>query len=185
MNDKLKFYRNTLVQITKGLIGYTPMHKLAEDADKITKEIIGKVDEYEKSFNYQTQVNENPKINYSFGGDNCVAKDFTCTDPNFFKKGVNPDYLKTESMRTIVDNGPQYQVNQKPYGTLGEHWKELMMLFEIKDRFGIDVLKKIRDKGVLSVKADMETTHDLVRLIDTLGNEFIRDFIKTCEKCEE
>lgn len=184
MDDKLKFYRETLVEMTKGLIGYTPMHKLAEDSDKITKEIIGKVDEYEKSFNYQTQVNENPKINYSFGGDNCVAKDFTCTDPNFFK-GVNPDYLKTEPMRIIVDNGPQYQSNQKSYGTLGEHWKELMLLFEIKEKQGLDVVKNMYNNGVLAITTDCKTAIKLSKLIDTLGGDFIKDFVKACEKCED
>ena len=194
MNDKLKFYRSTLVQIAKGLIGYTPMHKLAEDADKVAKEIMKKVNEFEVSMEQHFNLDEK-RVNYYFGGDNCVAKDFTCTDPNFFK-GVNPDYLKTEPIRTIVDHGPQYQPNQKPYGTLGEHWKELMMLFDFKnkhdpyyeDAFN-DVIKRYpmntnSDWNELKI-VDFDEAITICKIADSLGIEFIEDFVKACEKCEE
>lgn len=197
MNDKLKFYRSTLVQIAKGLIGYTPMQKLAEDAGKITEEIMKKVDEFEVAMEQHFTLDEK-RVNYYFGGDNCVAKDFTCTDPNFFKS-VNQDYLKTEPMRTIVDNGPQYQANQKSYGTLGEHWKELCYLFGFKKSYSYyknalkNFIRKYKTKDFNPFK-DKETSfsyiteHETKCLIDianSLGIEFIEDFVKACEKCEE
>ena len=262
MNDKLKFYRSTLVQLTKGLIGYTPMHKLAEDADKVAKEIMKKVDEYENSFNYQTHVNENSTI--------------TCNYPNFFKS-VNPDYLKTEPMRTIVDNGPQYpsdnkeeldyvckltqwdiddlkqrlnlaikafdryktdgeefkqraeavlkmyindviefldnkdnirtkcqnnqiarkieKANQKSYGTLGEHWKELMVLFDIKSNYSVSWKKLFKEVIIPDLKLyghvcqrsqfSINYYRNANDVYNSLGIEFIEDFVKACEKCEE
>ena len=191
MNDKLKFYRSTLVQIAKGLIGYTPMHKLAEDADKVAKEIMKKVDEYENSFNYQTQVNENHKFCTTITGS---LLDHLGFEGN--KQKANLDYLKTEPIRTIVDHGPQYQPNQKPYGTLGEHWKELMTLFDFKnkhdpyyeDAFN-DVIKRYpmntnSDWNELKI-VDFDEAITICKIADSLGIEFIEDFVKACEKCEE
>ena len=185
MNDKLKFYRSTLVQLTKGLIGYTPMHKLAEDADKVAKEIMKKVDEYENSFNYQTQVNENHKFCTTITGS---LLDHLGFEGN--KQKANLDYLKTEPIRTIVDHGPQYQPNQKPYGTLGEHWKELMVLFEVKNGYANNwksafntIIKNYKEHGCASIILIKGSI--LKPIVKSLGIEFIEDFVKACEKCEE
>lgn len=156
MNDKLKFYRSTLVQITKGLIGYTPMHKLAEDAGKITEEIMKKVDEFEKSFNYQTQINENTTI--------------TANYPNFFKC-VNPDYFKTEPMRTIVDNGPQYQTEKKE-------------IYELTNQ-DVDYITsefKTLNSIISHIEMPSNKYKDILRILVDVPR-FI--YSKSCEKCED
>lgn len=187
MNDKLKFYRSTLVQIAKGLIGYTPMHKLAEDADKVAKEIIKKVDEYENSFNYQTQVNENSTI--------------TCNYPNFFK-GVNPDYFKTEPirtpekekdknlkpfldeydskhfelkfqepMKTIVDHGPQYKTERKG-------------IYELTNQDVDFIISEFKTLNSIISNIEMPSNkyRDILRILVDVPR-FI--YSKACEKCEE
>lgn len=218
-DEKIKFYRETLVEMTKEAYRKKPKELKTEEAveegELLTKAIIKKVDEFEVAMKQHFNLDKE-RVNYYFGGDNCVAKDFTCTDPNFFK-GVNPDYLKTEqfdlssnsvkqmadsvkdSMRTIVDNGPQYQANQKPYGTLGEHFEELIYLFDFKKNHSFyknalqSFIEKYKTKDFNPFKGEetyfsLITEHETKCLIDianSLGIEFIEDFVKACEKCEE
>lgn len=187
MNDKLKFYRETLVEMTKEAYRKMPnelkTEEAVEEGELLTKAIMKKVDEFEQEKTNMWSPNYDPSYNMT-----TTIIDHLGFEGN--KQKVNPDFLKTEPVRTIVDNGPQYQANQKPYGTLGEHWKELMVLFDVKYCYGknwktafdtiIKNYKKYKCASTVLIKGSV-----LDPIADSLGIEFIEDFVKACEKCEE
>lgn len=263
MNDKLKFYRSTLVQMTKEAYRKMPnelkIEEAVEEGELLTKAIMKKVDEFEQEKTNMWSPNYDPSYNMT-----TTIIDHLGFEGN--KQKVNPDYLKTEPMRTIVDNGPQYpsdnkeeldyvckltqwdiddlktrlnrvyntcklihedkkhadnvsfkamaaniedvidyfdnvnnvrtksqglqkaRNNQKPYGTLGEHWKELMELFNVKDGYGEEwktsfdtIIKNYKEHKCASIVSIRGSILDPIA--DSLGIEFIEDFVKACEKC--
>jgi hypothetical protein len=70
-------------------------------------------------------------------------------------------------------------------GTLGEHWKELMDLFDIKSKYGINSIKDIDENCLIAFQDDWGSTNKLHSVFNKLGLDFIKDFIKACEKCED
>lgn len=84
-------------------------------------------------------------------------------------------------------------------GTLAEHWKELIDLFTIKEVFGLRGIKDFYEEYSLALKTnaiyspELKNVHesyrkalfDLMNIANSLGIEFIDDFVKACEKCEE
>lgn len=275
MNDKLKFYRETLVEMTKEAYRKMPNELKIEEsvveADLLTKAIMKQVDEFEQektnmwSPNYDSSYNMTTTIidHLGFEGN---------------KQKVNPDYLKTEPIRTIVDNGPQYpsdnneeldyvckltqrdieHINKlinlaidhferakknpiedghcfeiglidledltnfinnkngvldkcqkeqldfiekkqskqkKSYeGTLGEYWKELTVLFDIKSSFehweklfNDVIIPDLKLYGHVCPRTEFNIYYykRVDDVYNSLGIEFIEDFVKACEKCEE
>jgi hypothetical protein len=80
----------------------------------------------------------------------------------------------------------QYAKPKKSYeGTLGEHWKELMDLFEIKSKHGLKSFKNIDENCLIIFSNDCDSTNKLYSVFNKLGIDFIKDFIKACEKCED
>lgn len=75
---------------------------------------------------------------------------------------------------------------QKSYkGTLGEHWKELMILFDIISKYGMNSIKDIDENCLIAFQDDWNSTNKLHNVFKKLGIDFIKDFIKACEKCED
>lgn len=101
------------------------------------------------------------------------------------------DYL--ENKNGIRDKRQKDQLNnlikkQKPYGTLDEHWEELMYLFETKT-FYAKKWKSIFNKMIKNLKkgryAFYNSQTKMDKIFSELGIEFIEDFVKACKKCEE
>ena len=77
----------------------------------------------------------------------------------------------------------QAKLRKSYKGTLGEHWKELMSLFEVKNSYGMHYIKMFANNNFpTEVK---EAYIDLTRVENSVGMDFIKDFIKACEKCED
>lgn len=109
------------------------------------------------------------------------------------KNGIRDQCQKNQLDRLIEKQ------NQKPYGTLGEHWKELIYLFDFKKNHSFyknalqSFIEKYKTKDFNPFKGEetyfsLITEHETKCLIDianSLGIEFIEDFVKACEKCEE
>ena len=109
--------------------------------------------------------------------------DLTCAIQKYIE---NIDGIRDKKQRQQLERLEKQSKPKKSYeGTLGEHWKELMLLFEIKEKQGLDVVKNMYNNGVLAITTDCKTAIKLSKLIDTLGGDFIKDFVKACEKCEE
>ena len=107
------------------------------------------------------------------------------------------DYFdNVNNVRTKSQGLQKARNNQKSYGTLGEHWYELMRLFEIKDFYClnwknyfnevIEIIKENKEDKVRFNSSAKNTYYIVIKVIaDSLGIEFIEDFVKACEKCEE
>ena len=79
----------------------------------------------------------------------------------------------------------QAKLRKSYKGTLGEHWKELMTLFEIKSKHGLKSFKNIDENCLIIFSNDCDSTNKLYSVYNKLGIDFIKDFIKACEKCED
>ena len=100
MNDKLKFYRSTLVQMTKEAYRKKPKELKIEEAvveaELLTKAIMKQVDEFENSFNYQTQVSvEEEVLNKFIETANVAFKNSTDLSSNSVKQMEKEGILST------------------------------------------------------------------------------------------
>lgn len=125
------------------------------------------------AIDYFERAEKNPiEDGYCFGIGLIDLEDLT----NFInnKNGVL-DKCQKEQLDFIKK---QSKLKKSYEGTLGEHWKELMLLFEIKEKCGIGFIK-----GYINETYYYSSTLDSIK--EKLGIDFIKDFIKACEKCED
>ena len=98
----------------------------------------------------------------------------------------NYENIRDKEQERQLKNLEKQSKPKKSYeGTLGEHWKELMNLFEIKSKYGINLIKNIDENCLIAFQNDWDSTNKLHNVFNKLGIDFIKDFIKACEKCEE
>jgi hypothetical protein len=92
------------------------------------------------------------------------------------------DKAQEKQLKELIE---QSKPKKSYEGTLGEHWKELMILFDIISKYGMNSIKDIDENCLIAFQDDWNLTNKLHNVFKKLGIDFIKDFIKACEKCEE
>lgn len=150
----------------------------------------------------ETRLNQVIKYYKDFKENHITEEQFN----EFTKRNIGGviGYLKNEGgirkkdqiMQLSRQKATKYQ---KPYDALGEHFEELSYLFDFKKNHSFyknalqNFIKKYKKKDFNQFEKDDSsfsfiTEHETKCLIDianSLGIEFIEDFVKACEKCEE
>ena len=94
---------------------------------------------------------------------------------------INRNGVRDKAQEKQIDDLFESIKPKKSYeGTLGEHWKELMELFRIKGIYRLDYIKAYANGDL----EDEYLSKQLCSIKEKLGVDFIKDFIKACEKCE-
>ena len=112
----------------------------------------------------------------------------------------NYDGMRDKNQKWQLQELEKESKPKKSYkGTLGEHWKELSTLFCIKENFGLESIKEFDREYSVALKTNAiyspelkdvyegyrKALFDLRNIARSLGIDFISDFIKACEKCED